>query len=184
MSSRVQRDNSKVAIQRFNKATSTWVTINAASVLGTEDYQLQDNSTTKPISYIPTPIIGAQNATLTFTRYGLRTQSAETILGAEMPFVGDTVRIRYNGQPVGSGDGRYTVESVDVTETRDTFWAPKMGLDKRIDVTCQMGGLYADLLSRTVSWGPGTSLPGGLPNEPWLTRIQRWVKVSGWPDGV
>lgn len=177
MSSRVPYDDALFSVQRFNKATSAWITIKAASASGVEDYNLQDNSTTKPISYIPTAIIGAQNATLTFTRYGLKTQTAEQILGTEAIFVGDTIRIRYNGQPVGSGDGRYTVESVDITETRDNSFAPKIGMDKRVDVSCQLGGLYADLLSRTVD-------VSNLPEEAPIDRIRRFVMVTGWPGGV
>lgn len=148
-------DQSLFHVQRLSGGTD-WVTVPSASVTYTSDYSLNDNSTatTNP-SPVPTLIIGSETATISITRYG-------NSLPTDILYPADRVQVKYDGKIILYGD----VETISITDERDPE-ADRRGYKHRYDVVASVGGYYAHLLSRTVTW---TS----LPTESWPARLARF----------
>jgi hypothetical protein len=170
----IEYDQSMFSVQR--KSGSTWVPILAASLTMTEDWSIVDHHVGSEFSLPPSSIstfcYGSETLTLTWSRWDTQT--------LDIPFVLDTVRAMYDGELLMLG----TVEQVSkLTDADPEAW--RYGATRRIDLTATIGGLYADLLSKTVYWGT-TAGPDGvtrvyspaLPQESWQQRIKRWVTVQ------
>jgi hypothetical protein len=148
------------SLQRL--ANNAWRTIPAATFTWSSDYTLADHTKGLPPSPINTLVIGSETATITLSRWDTQ---------GDRVFAGDKVRARYNGRLIFLG----TVHSVQITTTADPA-ARRYGASRRVDIAAECGGLYADLLSRTVTWE-------SLPQQLWIDRIRMPVfglTIVGW----
>lgn len=148
---------SQFALQR--KAGGAWITVPAATLTYTSDYNPHDHRDDDPPARVSTLIIGSETATVSLSTWDTE---------GDILFPGDQVRATYAGEQFFLG----TVESVTLTAITDPE-AIRFGATKRIDVSCDVAGFYAALLTRTVSWE-------SLPEEYWIDRIRRFVVVNGW----
>jgi hypothetical protein len=142
------------------RSGTEWVHVPAASVSYTSDYSLNDNRDGSPPSHVPTLVIGSETATVSITRYA-------NSLPTDILYPADRVQAIYNDKIILDGD----VETVTITDEADPA-AKKYGVRRRFDISCAVGGFYAHLLSRTVTWS-------SLPGESWVARLSRFgVNVS------
>lgn len=100
---------------------------------------------------------------------------AAGVLATVTPLLaGHRVEVSYNGVLIFQG----SVASVSTELTTDPD-AQDHGRDYRRTVTYTLAALEYDLLSKVVTWGFGDGTgTGPLPQEPALTRLQRWFTVD------
>lgn len=80
----------------------------------------------------------------------------------------DRIRVSYAGKVLFEG----TVDSTSLKYQTDPG-AADHGASRRVDFSATILGSYAVALSKTISYA-------GLPAEPAIDRIRRWVTVSNW----
>lgn len=142
------------------RAGTEWVHMPAASVSYTSDYSLNDNRDGDPPSHVPTLVVGSETATVSISRYA-------NTLPTDILYPGDRVQAKYNGKIIIDGD----VETVTITDVADPA-AHRYGVRRRFDISCAIGGFYAHLLSRTVTWS-------STPDPDWAVRLGSYgVSIS------
>lgn len=132
-------------------SASAWVAVEAASFSMAAGYSVDDNGTL---------IVEAETATVSLSYWD---EMDSTPL-----YPSDRVRARYGDKVVFLG----TVDSTDVTFAVDPA-ARAHGATRRVTFSATVAGTYAAALGKKVCWE-------GLPDEPAIDRIRRWVTVEGW----
>lgn len=127
-----------------------WVPICFASFACTASYSPDDNGTL---------LVEAETATVSLSQWD------------NLPdplYPSDRVRATYDGHILFRG-------IVDTTKTEYVadIGAAAYGATRRVQFSATLLGRYATMLGKTVCWK-------GLPAEPAITRIRRWVTVNGW----
>lgn len=154
-------DYRKFVLQRLSG--STWHPVPASTLTWSSDYTLADHTDGVPPSTVASLLIGSETATISLSRW-------DTV--GDVLYVGDKVRAKYDGKVFFLG----TVESVSIVAATDPE-ATKRGREKRLDITAECVGFYADVLSRIVCWN-------ALPEEPWypnrITRALYGLTIMGW----
>jgi hypothetical protein len=164
MSGAVPYDPTQFVVERFDGGDYYEVTL--ASLTYSSDYTIADHRTGKPPSHIPSLVVGTEQANISFSRWDNVLHGDP--LHPDILYPLDKVRVSYAGHVLMLG----TVESVAVSFTADPE-AARHGAAYRIDYDCSVGGYYADLLTRTVTWS-------SLKQELWIERISHFVTVTGW----
>jgi hypothetical protein len=88
----------------------------------------------------------------------------------ELLYPGDRIEVMYDGAAVFRG----VVDSTQLSYATDPE-AIKHGATRRVDFSATAAGLYAVMMTRTITWKL-------LPAETAIKRIRRWITVNGWVD--
>jgi hypothetical protein len=147
----------------LNATVTTWVDVPFVSVSYSSDYSAVDHADDPIPAHYSTLVVGSETAQIDISRW-------DTDLGSDGLYPSDQVRIMYGTTQILLG----VVEGVQITRTRVPE-ADRYGATLRVDISASVVGLFASMLSRTVSW------PHALPAEPWYpNRISRFVSVTNW----
>lgn len=168
MSNAVKYDSTKLEIRRYttvaayldemvldatelDRDADGYIPLEMASFSYSADYNPDDHGTL---------IVGSETGAISISKWNSEDDPDL--------YVGDLVRVRYNGRLLFFGTVETLSKSYSTTAEAYTY-----GEVFRIDVTANLVGYYGIMMSDTVSWKK-------LPNETAIHRIRRWVKVSGW----
>lgn len=145
-------DEFLVGVSKLDTAgTDTWIDVPMASFSYRQSYTPNETRTL---------IVDAESASVSLSYWHQPTIAPL--------FAADRVRAVYNGETIFLG----TVDSTRYTFTVDPA-AAAHGATYRVDFSASLVGTYAAMLAKTVCWA-------GLPAEPAIDRIRRWITVTGW----
>lgn len=131
-------------------AAAAWVPIENASFGWSMGYSADDKGTL---------IFDSESATVSMSYWG----------GIADPlYPADRIRASYDGDVFFLG----TIDTTSITYSVDPE-AANSGAVRRADLSATAVGTYASAMERIVCWI-------NLPLEPAITRIRRWVTVTGW----